>query len=58
MDENPVVVTRYGYGDDIASKSKSRGRKWAVKFLTTGPAAVVKDVATVSLISIQTVEMW
>jgi len=48
-DKNPVMDT--GYGEDADAKSASRGRKCTV---TTSPL-VVKEVATVSLISIQRV---
>ena len=48
-DETPVMIT--GFGDDTASKSATSGRKCAVKFST-------ELVDNVSLISIQTVDMW
>ena len=53
VETNPVEMIT-GNGEDDAFKSTSSGRKFTV---TTSPA-VDKEVATVSLISIQKVVVW
>ena len=51
VDVNPIIMMLTGYGEDVAFESVSSGRKCTV---TTSPT-VDKEVATASLISIQSV---